>query len=398
MVADKVSINSDVYIEADDENNTVVANIKKDGTAEFMNGRIKISDTGYFNESNVRRTEPSVTVNDVPSGKSSVYGGQGISLLRNTDNGVLGTIYSTVESRSNIPGLDSSNQRVNSIGSGDTGTIRLVSNDLGGYYDNTYNEVATFVLTEGYANLYTTGRKTLLSVDGVVDPSNGFMVDHQPGITQDVETLNGTLHINGGIITGFQGHDNNMHIELVDSSANINADATSATAELRSYYKASGSSIVKPMSWTCSTDASWVTSVSPNSGNGVSSTSNSETISFVLQPNTSTSSRTATITFTSATNPVTNGNKEARFTITQAGKEEETPTPTYTLDFNTGLAYLGYAQNSTVPVTYYSYKTVDGVKTSLAVTVSNMPNWATYTITEPTTNGGAGTITFKAST
>lgn len=384
MVAEKVSINSDVHVvhESDGED-IVVADINhEDGTAEFMNGRIKISDTGYFNESNVRRTEPSVTVNDVTSGKSSVYGGQGISLLRNTDNGVLGTIYSTVESRSNIPGLDNSNQRVNSIGSGDTGTIRLVSNNLGDYYDNTYNEVTTFVLTEGYANLYTTGRKTLLSVDGVVDPSNGFMVDHQPGITQDVETLNGTLHINGGIITGFQGHDNNMHIELVDSSANINADVTSATANLRSYYKASGSSIVKPMSWTCSTNASWVTSVSPNSGNGISFTSNSETISFVLQPNTSTSSRTATITFTSATNPVTDGNKAVQFTVTQAGKEE-TPTPTSTYDFRlTSNSSMTFTEDSgSQEISYVNTCTTGSSVTNPEVTYkSSDSSWLTATV------------------
>lgn len=111
----------------------------------------------------------------------------------------------------------------------------------------------------------------------------------------------------------------------------------------------------------------------------LSSTSSPSTLT--LGENTSTSSRTATIT-------ATHGGKSATCTVTQSGA---TPSTTYTFSINPYKVNVGSSGGSG-SVTITSYKTV-GVNTydvSFSIDSSTLPSWATY--------NGSGSFTISANT
>lgn len=112
----------------------------------------------------------------------------------------------------------------------------------------------------------------------------------------------------------------------------------------------------------------------------LSSTSSPSTLT--LGENTSTSSRTATIT-------ATHGGKSATCTVTQAGAE---PTIEYVFTISPWQVNVG-ASGGTGDIGFTSYKLVDGNQISLGYSIdsSTLPSWATY-------SNGRFTISSNSST
>lgn len=111
----------------------------------------------------------------------------------------------------------------------------------------------------------------------------------------------------------------------------------------------------------------------------LSSTSSPSTLT--LGENTSTSSRTATIT-------ATHGGKSATCTVTQSGS---TPSTTYTFSVNPYKVSVG-SSGGTGSVTITSYKTVGSstYDVDYSIDSSTLPSWATY--------NGSGSFTISANT